>query len=572
MLHVGPPVAQPINYASRIRDAEGHSCHMPTTRQIKTDVLVVGAGPVGLSLAGDLGWRGIGTILVERGDGTIDQPKMDGVGIRTMEICRRWGIVHDIETSDYNRDYPQDNVYLTTLAGYELGRQPFPPMRLDKAPSDSPQKRERCPQNMFDPILRRFATRQGAVTLLYKTRLLDLREEQDHVLVTVQDLATSEFFEIACSFLVGCDGGRSTVRQRLEIGMQGRGLLTHTTNIIFRCPDFNSRHNKDPGYRYMFVGEDGIWATIVAINGADQWRMSVIGNRAENPEYSEAELKAFAWKAMGNEFPLEILSVLRWARTELVADSYGRGRVYIAGDACHLTSPTGGLGMNTGIGDAVDLSWKLAARLEGWGGRELLAAYEIERRPIGKRITEFSTGNLTVMQSIPYGSELNAEGIRGERARSAVGEALKTGLHREWFSKNMHLGNRYTGSPICIYEDDEDDAVSLVDFNNPLDYRPSTRAGARAPHIWVDAVTSTLDWFGCGYVVVASETDASEALRLVEAGRRRAVPIVAKLHSNHAVVAAYRRKYVLVRPDGHVAWRGNTIQNADEIMRIVSGH
>jgi 2-polyprenyl-6-methoxyphenol hydroxylase-like FAD-dependent oxidoreductase len=134
-----------------------------TIEQLHTDILVVGAGPVGLALAGDLGWRGHQVILIDKGDGAILQPKMDLVGIRTMEFCRRWGIVDLVESSEYDRDYPQDNVYLTTLQGYELGRQKMPSMRQEQPPPESPQKRERCPQNMFDPILRQFAESQSSV-------------------------------------------------------------------------------------------------------------------------------------------------------------------------------------------------------------------------------------------------------------------------------------------------------------------------------------------------------------------------------------------------------------------------
>nr|MBF0681099.1 FAD-dependent monooxygenase [Pseudomonas sp.] len=319
-----------------------------------TEIIVVGGGPVGLVLAADLGWRGRDCVLLERTDGSIGQPKMDQVGVRTMEFCRRWGIVDWVEASPYVRDYPQDNIYLTSLNGYELGREPMPSMNELEPPPESPQHRERCPQNMFDPILQRFARAQSSVDLRYGSKLLSFQQDADGVTAMVQSPA-GETYPIRAKFLVGCDGGRSTVREQLGIAMHGRGLLTYTTNVVFRCPDFNQRHDKRPGYRYMFVGPDGIWATIVAINGADQWRMSIIGDASQKPEYSQSQIVEIAHRLMGAPFPLEILSTLSWARTELVADTYQQGRVFLAGDACHLTSPTGGLGMNTGIGDAVDL-------------------------------------------------------------------------------------------------------------------------------------------------------------------------------------------------------------------------
>jgi 2-polyprenyl-6-methoxyphenol hydroxylase-like FAD-dependent oxidoreductase len=256
---------------------------------LETEVLVIGAGPVGLALAGDLGWRGRQCLVIDSGDGSIFQPKMDLVGIRTMEFCRRWGIVGDVEASPYDRDYPQDNVYLTALTGYELGRQPMPSMRAEQPPKESPQKRERCPQNMFDPILRKFAESQPGMRLLYRHEYLSFEQDDDGVTAKVIEMDTNRELTIRARYLVGCDGGRSAVREQLGIAMHGKGVLTYTTNVIFRCPEFNQLHDKQPGYRYMFVGPTGTWATIVAINGRDNWRMSIIGN-ADKVLHTDDEL------------------------------------------------------------------------------------------------------------------------------------------------------------------------------------------------------------------------------------------------------------------------------------------
>lgn len=540
---------------------------------VETEVLVVGGGPVGLALAGDLGWRGHDCMLVERGDGRVVQAKMDGVGVRTMEFCRRWGIVKDVESSAYNRAYPQDNVYLTTLSGYELGRQPMPSMEKDVPPPESPQKRERCPQNMFDPILQSFARSHDTVALRYEHKLLSFEQDEEGVTSRVLDVRSDKEMTVRSRFLVGCDGGRSTVRDGLGIDMQGRGILTHTTNVIFRCPEFNALHDKAPGYRYMFVGARGVWATIVAINGQDEWRMSIIGNAVEQHNYTEDELKAFAYQAMGKPFSLEILSILRWTRIELVADSYGSGRVYIAGDACHLTSPTGGLGMNTGIGDAVDLSWKLSACLQGWGGKQLLDSYEVERRPIARRITRFSTSNLEVMQKVGHTEDIFLEGPKGDEARERVGRELGEGLKKEWFSKNMHLGNRYLESPVCVYVEPEHEDENQAEFLDAVNYRPSTRPGCRAPHVWLEDGRSTLDLFGRGYVLMAESAGFDDAERLAHAAKNHGVPMTVHTMSAPQLIQAYQKSYVLVRPDGHVAWRANEIpRDVDRLTAHVTGH
>ena len=159
---------------------------MKQPRHSTTPVLVVGGGPVGLALAGDLAWHGIECTLVEKGDGVIAQPRMDMVGIRSMEFCRRWGIVPWVESAGYNRDYPQDCAWVTDLNGHEFGREPFPSPRAERCPPQSPQKRERCPQNFFDPVLRRFAEQSGHVELCYQTELVDFQERADGVTATVK--------------------------------------------------------------------------------------------------------------------------------------------------------------------------------------------------------------------------------------------------------------------------------------------------------------------------------------------------------------------------------------------------
>src|SRR5262249_2363011 len=232
-----------------------------------TPVLIVGAGPVGLALAGDLGWRGISCTLIEKTDGAIEQPKMDIVGPRTVEFCRRWGIADWVRDAPYPDDYPQDCIYVTGLNGYELGRERFPPRGQERLPPQSPQKRERVPQNMFDPILQRFVRTFPHVTLRYNSELVALAEAGTGVVGVVRDAVTGETREIAADYLGGTDGGGSIVRERLGITMSGNPALTYTTNVMFRCTDFPALHDKGKGYRFIFIGPEGTWLTIVAING-----------------------------------------------------------------------------------------------------------------------------------------------------------------------------------------------------------------------------------------------------------------------------------------------------------------
>src|SRR5215813_797106 len=396
---------------------------MESSKSAYTPVLIVGAGPVGLALAGELGWRGVPCTLIEQSDGLIEQPKMDIVGPRTMEFCRRWGIADWVRDAPYPGDHPQDCIYVTGLNGYELGREPFPGRAQEKCPPQSPQKRERVPQDMFDPILQRFARSFPHVQLCYHTELIDFPETADGVMATVRE-ASGAIRQIAADYLVGTDGGGSLVRERLGISMSGNPALTYTTNVMFRCRDFTALHDKGKAYRFIFIGPEGTWLTIVAINGGDRFRMSIVGS-ADKVTHSEADIRAALARAMGRDFDYELLSIMRWVRRELIADSFGAGRVFIAGDAAHLMSPTGGFGMNTGIQDAVDLGWKLAAGIAGWAGRDLLNSYEIERRPVAVRNVNEASSNLVRMLSTRQRRpppEIFAAGAAGDAARKDYGE------------------------------------------------------------------------------------------------------------------------------------------------------
>ena len=528
-------------------------------------VLVVGGGPVGLALAGDLGWRGIPCVLIEQSDGSIYQPRMDLVGVRTMEFCRRWGLVPAVEGSPYPRDYAQDNIYLTSLTGYELGRERFPGIGQAPPPKESPQRRERCPQNMFDPILRAFAASQKAVTMRYRTRLVSFAQNADQVTAVVENAETGAREEILARYIVGCDGARSLVRETLGIAMRGNPALTYTTNVIFRCPHLLSLHDKGKAYRHIFIGPEGTWSTIVAINGRDEWRFSIIGG-SEQREYTSEEVKAAIRRAVGRDFEFEILSVLPWTRRELVAGRYRHGRGFIAGDAAHVMSPTGGFGMNTGIQDAVDLSWKLAAVIEGWGGDALLDSYGIERQPIGARNVTEASSNLRRMLSVPPHPDLLDDTPQGAATREKAGREFSEAMRREWFTLGAHLGYRYEGSPVCWPDGSE------APPDDPRSYAPTARPGHRAPHAFLADGRSTLDLFGRGFTLLGFNANAGEAAPLLDAAKEREVPLTFIAIDDPKIASLYQRKFVLVRPDGHVAWRNNHIpEDALCIIDVVRG-
>ena len=530
-------------------------------------VLIVGAGPVGLALAGDLGWRGIECVGLERSDGTITQPRMDGVGVRTMEFCRRWGISKWVSDSPYPRDHPQDNVYVTSMAGFELEREPMPAPGNDPGPAQSPERRERCPQDMFDPILRRFAQSHPHVTLRYETEVLALEQNDRQVEVRYRDRSGAEAV-ITADYVIGCDGAGSTVRRQIGVEMSGEDVLTHSTNVIFRCPDLPAIYAKPKGYRFICIGSDGTYATVVAINGRDRWRLSIIGD-GQRREVTDQQVNDVIVRAVGTEFDFEVLTIVPWARREAIAEHYRVGRVLLAGDAAHVMSPTGGFGMNTGIGDATDLGWKLEAVLRGWGGPYLLDSYEPERKPVAQRNASESTenlGRLLAPRSNRPPVEVFSEGPEGDGARAEYGKWFKQLVRREWFSVGAHLGYEYNDSPIIF---------TVPGRQMPKDtttYEQTSTPGARAPHSWLRDGHSTLDLFGRGFVLLRLGRLAPSGEALTQAAAEYGVPLQVHSIEDPTICELYEKPLVLVRPDGFVAWRGEeNPSDPHDIVGVASG-
>jgi 2-polyprenyl-6-methoxyphenol hydroxylase-like FAD-dependent oxidoreductase len=533
------------------------------------DVIVVGAGPVGCAAAIELGRSGVKTLLVDRGNGNVLQPKMDLVSVRTMEFCRRWGIADRVRSAGYNRAHPQDCIWLTALTGHEIAREPFPAPRDEPPLAESPERKERCPQNFFDPVMAAAARSLATVDLQYETEYLAHRQYAESVSVRFADVHTKAEREIRARYLIGCDGGASAVREQLGIGTGGNEVLTYTTNVIFRCPDFYRLHDKAPGYRYIFIGEEGTWATIVAIDGRDTYRFSWVGNEQRHKP-SEGELLAQIHRAMGKPFKLEVISTMPWVRREMVADAYGKGRVFLSGDAVRLNSPTGAFGMNTGIQDAVDLAWKLSAVVAGWGGPQLLASYEAERRPVAVRNVREATVNLRRMlatRSEPPPPAVFEEGPAGDRARASYGAMCRDTMRPEWETLGIHLGYRYNTSPVIISDGTPEPEDTYTT------YTPTARPGHRAPHAWLADGRSTLDLFGNGLTLLRfDKSNAGDDF--VQAARASGVPLEDVHIADPKIAALYGGvPLVLVRPDGFVAWRGQVggRQEAAEVIDCVRG-
>jgi hypothetical protein len=296
--------------------------------------------------------------------------------------------------------------------------------------------------------------------------------------------------------------------------------------------------------------------------------MSIVGS-ADKVTHSEADIRDALRRAMGGDFDCEILSVMRWVRRELVADRYGAERVFIAGDAAHLMSPTGGFGMNTGIQDAVDLGWKLAAAVQGWAGSGLLRSYEIERQPVAVRNVTEASSNLGRMLSTRQRRpppEIFQAGPAGDAARVDYGRWFSETMRHEWFTIGFHLAYRYDSSPIIV--PDGTPAPPLPTST----YVQTARPGARAPHAWLPDGRSSLDLFGRGFVLLRLGPDAPHGEGICSAASEASVPLEVVEIDLAEVNELYARRLVLVRPDGHVAWRADEEPaDARALIEVVRG-
>ncbi len=506
-------------------------------------VLIAGAGPVGLALAIELGRLGVRCLLVEKRDGTVSVPKMSQVSARNMEFCRRWGIAERVRTAVWPESHALDFVYMASLTGPELARLKVPSYAARGRLDFTPEGPCHCPQIYFDPILADHARKYPGVELRYDTALESFRQDANGVTAVLRDMNTDRTEEVRAHYLVGCDGPGGVVREALGIGLGGRGVVAHSINIFFRSPELASLHDKGWARFYRPIDATGCWSEMIAIDGRALWRLTVFDDPAPGFD-AEAALT----RVVGRPFPHEIISVQHWERRDYVANSYGAARVFIAGDAAHQCSPTGGLGMHTGVEEAMNLAWKLDAVERGWGGPKLLASYQAERRPIALRNVTLATRAFDTIAAIP-GIGAAAAALAGRRDAAALAH-VRGQINTFSVGDGLKLQYAYEGSPVCV----ADGSPPPPDSER---FVPSARPGTRAPHAWLADGRSMLDLFGDGFALLRLGARAPDAAALRDAARARGVPVTEVAITDPAIAEMYGAALVLVRPDGHVAWRGD---------------
>lgn len=529
--------------------------------QTETDVLIIGAGPTGLAAAIELGLRGVRAIVVERNDRSGTAPRAKTTNVRTRTHLRRWAIAGRLaEESPFGIDYPNNMVFVTRLAGPELTRFAN---AFNASPERSPLYPEHgqwIPQYRLEKVLFEKARTIPSLELHFDTSFVSAVQDESGVTASVEQGGST--LEIRARYLIGADGARSAVRDLIGAKMEGRYGLIHAYNIIFRAPGLAQAHKHGPAAIYWQIGKDG-FSAIGPMDVNDTWFFAPAGVPA-GQKISDQDAVALIRQRTGiQDVPIEILSADQWAASELLADRYRQGRILLAGDSCHLHPPAGGYGMNMGIGDGVDLGWKIAATLQGWGGPALIAAYEAERRPVHRAVIDEAMANFAIYTAAPP-PVIEEETEEGAGMRQRMGAVIQGSKGREFNTLGTVLGLGYEGSPLVAHE------LGAAPERDSQIYVPSARPGSLAPHAWLSDGRSLYDLFGQGFsLVIARGADEKQIAAAVAQAEEMGVPLELARPEGVAVSDLYRADLTLVRPDQHVAWRGNYWN--DDVLRRATG-
>jgi 2-polyprenyl-6-methoxyphenol hydroxylase-like FAD-dependent oxidoreductase len=534
-----------------------------------TQVIIVGAGPVGLTLAVDLGFRGVRCILLEKKPEPQFLPKMERCNARSMEMFRRIGLADELRAAGLTSDAVMDVYVILTMTRAPLLHLKYPSVDMAREQirkindgSTPLEPYQLISQYTLEPVLKRAAERIPTVTVRYGTELLEFEEDGPSVVATVRS-SDGRSKRIRAAYLVGCDGGSSLVRKQLGIRLRGEANLAKFRQGLYRCDELYDRLplGEGPGRgRHYLVADE--WATFLIMQ--DSKRHWTLHAAVESDE----EMKQRFEQTVGVPVRYEMLYCGEWRQNLLLADRYRAGRVFLAGDAVHLVIPAGGLGMNTGVGDAFDLSWKLAATLEGWGGPELLDSYEIERRQIGERnigASRYATLGYRKWRS-QWRPEIADDTAAGRSARDNLAKVAAVEQRKVNEMIGAELGYRYVDSPII-------DNIPGGPEHLFRDYHPTSWPGARLPHVWLDDGTPIQDRISnAGYTLLCLN-GRHETAALEEAFRVRSAPFSVLHVESEAARAIYERDLILLRPDMHVVWRGNNPpDNPAELAALATGH
>lgn len=539
-----------------------------TPEILTADVLIVGAGPVGLTMAMDLASRGV-TVLIAEMRRYAEPPnvKCNHVASRTMEQFRRLGVAQKLRDAGLPADYPNDVVFRTSVTGIELTRIPIPCRRDRYTETEGPdawwptaEPPHRINQIYLEPILLEHAAALPGVTLLNRTQVKAFEQnarDEYGVAATALDLDDGSTRTLRARFMVGCDGGASPVRKQIGAKLEGTAVIQRVQSTYIRAPQLRALIPGKPAWSYYSMNPRRCGTTF-AIDGHETWLVHNHLN-AEEPEFDSVDRDTSIREILGvgPDFEYEVISKEDWVGRRLVADRFRNGRVFLAGDSAHLWVPYAGYGMNAGIADAINLSWLLAACVQGWADERILDAYEAERQPITDQVSRFAMDHAQKMirarRAVP--ADIEAPGAKGDALRADIGhEAYELNV-QQFCCAGLNYGYYYTGSPVIAYDDATPPDYSMGSFT------PSTVPGCRAPHFWLADGRSLYDAFGPAYTLLRFDRNVDvSALQRDAAIACMPLTVLDVGPSNVPhVPPEYEHALVLCRADQHVMWRGNQL-------------
>ena len=541
----------------------------------EVSVLISGGGSVGLSLAAELGWRNIDCMVVEQAAGLNNHPRANAVANRTMEYYRRWGIDKAITEAGIPPDHPADYYWVSSLHGRQLHRISLPPFKKIREVKDtggyvkeehtwSPYLKTITGQNEVEETILNYIDTLSNINMNFNYSLESFEQDTLGVTSKVKNIKSGVIEEVRSKYLIACDGGKSMVREKLNIGLSGRADMAKFVSIYFKAPDFMKCHKFGTANIFFPLHKDYA-GFLLNWDGGTTFTYHLMLKPGQL--WNEVDAKRSIEDVLGKPTDIEILSIQPWTAHALVADKYHHNRVIMAGDAVHLFTPTGGFGMNTGVSDAIDIAWKVQAMVEGWGGTKLIDSYFEERHSIGVRNTKEAADCFDQLNSVmQYGDILDEDSKRAEKLREKLSFNLKE-QDKLIASSGTLLGYRYNNSSIVI----PDGTKETID--NPRIYIPTARPGHRAPHIWLEEGISIYDKFDKNFTLLVFLEDLMEAKKLISEAKVIGLPIQLLQINDKDALNLYVNKYVIIRPDLMVAWRSDCIpENSNDILNTIIGN